>query len=182
MVLAHVEPAKFHRLFYPVVPVVVVAATQGRVGGMAAISCVPVSLDPPLVALAVAPTHYTYELLRKARQFSVNWLGVEHAGAVAYMGSAPGRGMANKVEAAGLRVKEYDGIAAVGEAHAVLVCTWRQVVPTGDHSLVLAAVHAAYASRDFDEYWRFRSYRPALYVGGGDAAKGADWFRTLSRR
>lgn len=137
---------------------------------------------PPLVGVSVAPTHYTHQLLARARRFTLNWLGVERAEALAFMGSAPGRHVPNKVEAAGLSVARYDGIVGIKEAEAVLTCRWQRRYRTGDHELVVSRVERGFATRDFQEYWQFRTYRPALYVGGGEAVRGPNWFRTVRER
>jgi len=54
---------KFHRLFYPQVPVIITSQFEGRVGGMPAIWCVPLSFKPPLIGVAIAPEHETYKIL-----------------------------------------------------------------------------------------------------------------------
>jgi flavin reductase (DIM6/NTAB) family NADH-FMN oxidoreductase RutF len=54
-----VDPAKVHRLFYPQVPVVVTVEHTRRIGAMPAIWCMPLSFNPPLIEVSVAPEHET---------------------------------------------------------------------------------------------------------------------------
>jgi flavin reductase (DIM6/NTAB) family NADH-FMN oxidoreductase RutF len=44
-----IDRAKVHRLFYPQVPVAVTAEFEGRIGGMPAIWCMPLSFTPSVL-------------------------------------------------------------------------------------------------------------------------------------
>ena len=98
-----VEPAKIHRMFYPQVPVVITTEFQGHIGGMPAIWCMPLSFNPPLVGVAIAPEHATYRMLIGAQAFGVNWLNFSFAKQVGDLGETSAEGVRDKLSAAGLR-------------------------------------------------------------------------------
>jgi flavin reductase (DIM6/NTAB) family NADH-FMN oxidoreductase RutF len=50
---------------------------------------------------------------------------------------------------------------------AYAICETRRVLPLGNHDLFIGHVIGAIASLDFDEYWKFKSYDPILYLGSG---------------
>jgi len=46
---------------------------------MPAIWCMPLSFNPPLVGVAIAPEHETYRIIMDAGAFGTNWLAFSHA-------------------------------------------------------------------------------------------------------
>ncbi len=90
------EPSKVHRLFYPQVPVIITAEFKGRVGGMPAIWCMPLSFNPPLVGVAVGPEHETHKIIRSAGAFDVNWLNFTYAKQVGELGETSAKEYGNK--------------------------------------------------------------------------------------
>lgn len=72
------------------------------------------------------------------------------------------------------KLEEYDipyfllrGIPVVRSACAFALCGIQKRIAAGDHDLFIAKVLSAKALRDFttDGYWRFKDYKPILYVG-----------------
>jgi len=119
-----VDRARFHRLFYPEVSVVVTVGVNGRVGAMPAIWCMPLSFDPPLIGIAIAPEHETYKMIMRAGSFVVNWLDYSHAEQVGELGEISAKEYPQKLAAAGLSVlkKEKRSQPLIEEASAVLEC------------------------------------------------------------
>ena len=167
MTWRNVDLQKMHRLFYPQVPVVVTAQFGKHVGGMPAIWCMPLSFNPPLVGLAIAPEHETYRLILSAQAFGVNWLTLSHADKVGELGETSGTSYANKLSEVGLTTinGERTSQPLLTEASAVLECLLRERYRTGTHELVIGEVVRAAANKWFDNYWDFTSYDPLLYAG-----------------
>ena len=60
-------------------PVAIVASRfKNKLSAMAASWVMPVSREPPIVAAAIAKTRFTYELIVKSKEFSLNILPKEH--------------------------------------------------------------------------------------------------------
>ena len=66
------------------------------------------------------------------------------------------------------------GAPVLDASIAYAILEREKVIDVGDHDLFIGRVTGAMASLDFDEYWKFKDYRPVLYLG---SAK-----RTASRR
>ncbi|MAH21789.1 MAG: hypothetical protein CMO12_03145, partial [Thaumarchaeota archaeon] len=73
-----------HRIFYPVVPIIVTSQSGKRIGGMAAVSCMPISVNPPLVGISISPKNRTHGLVEASGCFALNWLDAQDISKVAY--------------------------------------------------------------------------------------------------
>lgn len=162
-----IEPAKVHRLFYPQVPVVITTEFQRHIGGMPAIWCMPLSFNPPLVGVAIAPEHATYEMLIGAQAFGVNWLNFSFAKQVGELGENSAKEVTDKLSAVGLRIVKGNltGQPLIRDAEAALECRLHEQHRIGTHELVVGEVVAASATENFTEYWDFSKYNPILYAG-----------------
>jgi len=171
-----VDPAKVHRLFYPQVPVVITAEFEGRVGGMPAIWCMPLSFNPPLVGAAIAPEHETYRIITGAQAFGINWLDFTYAKQIGELGEISAKEHENKLSAVGLTTIKGRKTSQplIQEASAVLECELRERHRTGTHELLVGQVVTALADENFDEYWDFSKYNPLLYAGTVNE-KGKSW-------
>ena len=183
MIWNRVDPAKVRRLFYPQVSVVVAVKSDGRIGAMPAIWCMPLSFNPPLIGIALAPEHETCKMIKKARGFTVNWLDYSHAREVGELGEISGRDFADKLAAVKLRTVKgkVNPQPLIREASAVLECQVREEHRTGTHELVIGEVLEAHASAHFRDYWDFSKYEPLLYAGT-EQKRGKSWRFTSTRR
>jgi flavin reductase (DIM6/NTAB) family NADH-FMN oxidoreductase RutF len=171
-----IDPGKVHRLFYPTVPVVVTVEFEGRVDGMPAIWCMPLSFNPPLVGVAVAPEHETYRMITGAQAFGLNWLNFSYAGQVGELGETSGKEYGNKLPTVGLTTVRGSRTSQplIQEASAVLECRLREKHRTGTHELLVGEVVTTLADDNFDDYWDFSKYNPLLYAGTMNG-KGKFW-------
>lgn len=176
-----VDLARVHRLFYPQVPVVITSEFDGRIGGMPAIWCMPLSFNPPLVGVAIAPEHETYKMIMGARAFGINWLGFSHAGQIGELGETSAKAYTDKLSAAGF--KTIKGMRTsqplIQEASAALECRLNETHRTGTHELVVGEAVNAMANSDFVDYWNLSRYNPLLYAGTVNG-KAKSWvFRSV---
>jgi flavin reductase (DIM6/NTAB) family NADH-FMN oxidoreductase RutF len=162
-----VNLARIHRLFYPQVPVVITAEFNGRIGGMPAIWHTPLSFKPPLVGVAIAPEHMTYQIIVGAKAFAVNWLDFSYAKQVGELGDSSGKDYVNKLSAVGLSTVKgkASGQPLIAEASGVLECLVSERHRIGTHELITGQVVAARADSSFSDYWDLRQYTPLLYAG-----------------
>jgi flavin-dependent trigonelline monooxygenase, reductase component len=114
----------------------------GRPVGTTVNTVSTLSFDPPLVAVALAPTSRTLEALGRHRAFAVNVLS-EDQQELAELFAQPG--------SAG-DWPEGDLCAAdaplVEETLAALECELHEIVPGGDHDVVIGAVQRARVDDD----------------------------------
>lgn len=177
-----VDPARIHRLFYPQVTVILTSQFKGRIGGMAAIWCTPLSLKPPLIGVAIAPGHETYRIINRAKAFAINFVDFHFAKKVAEMGERSSKRLRNKLLAVGFNFRDgkATGQPLLRDAEATLECRLLNRHRTGTHELIIGGVVAAFANKHFRNYWDFSKYNPLLYAGTADA-NGKCWvFRSGS--
>jgi len=119
---------------------------------MAASWVMPVSREPPIVAVAIAKTRFTYELIVKSKEFSLNILPKEHLSKIHFLGTVSGRDFANKISAAGLTMTKAKKISSptILESLAGAECILLRDIEAGDHNIVVGKVVEAYARREFD--------------------------------
>jgi flavin reductase (DIM6/NTAB) family NADH-FMN oxidoreductase RutF len=137
------------------ITVVTVLAADGRPHGMTANSFTSVSLDPPLVLLAVDHQRRTYGHLIAAERFAISVLAAEH------------QPLSDRFAGRGVDQQEYfadiphqltpDGLPLLDGALAHFVCRRYAEYPGGDHTLFLGQI-AQFSAQP--------GLAPLLYFGG----------------
>jgi flavin reductase (DIM6/NTAB) family NADH-FMN oxidoreductase RutF len=160
--------ASYPYLLHPCPTVLVSCADGGRTNLIAIAWIMPVSVDPPLLALSVRPQRYSHDLIVRSGEFGVNVMGQEHAAQVLFCGRRSGRDR-DKWAASGLTPQPARVIGAplVAEAAAHLECRLVEQWPAGDHTLFLGQVVAAAV---VEELWTGQTYdlerfAPLLHIG-----------------
>jgi flavin reductase (DIM6/NTAB) family NADH-FMN oxidoreductase RutF len=130
----------------------------------------PVSLEPPLVAVAVNPARHTHDMLDKALEFGLSIPGRDLLNHVQYFGLVTGREL-DKLDAARIPTFAARRIDArlIDYCLGWIECGVEEVVKTGDHSLFVGRVVAVQVEEDaFDGTWKLDDpdYRPLHYLGG----------------
>ena len=163
--------SRFTRVIHPMPAVLITCAgSGGRANAIAIAWLMPVSMSPPLVAFAIHPRRYSYELLQENPAFVVNVMAHDQASDVLFCGRCSGRDV-DKFAEAGLTA--VDGIAvnvpAIGEALAHVECEVEAEHVTGDHVIVVGRVRAVAAAEGMlVEGWRDLTAAPPLFHVGGD--------------
>ena len=128
---------------------------------------IPVSLDPPLVAISLIAGSYPAEVLSRpsfpAQGFAITLLSSAQK-VLAGQFAAEGRPSARLILDAVPHVRgESSGALIPSGGLAALECSVARRVPAGDHFLVISAVESvAYVAETGDPLVRFRSRYPVL--------------------
>ncbi len=159
------DPRSWVYVLHPRPVAVIVAGTMDRYSAMPASWIMPASRNPPVVAVAIARSRYTYRFLARLREFNVCILGAEHLRALHRMGTVSGRDVEDKIAWAGLTKANARRNKApiIAESLAVLEARLDMVVEAGDHDIVLGRVLEAYA-RSGVEPGDPATYRIPLHV------------------
>jgi len=171
MLKKKVPVAAAYRLLTPGWVVLVASEKEGRYNVMTASWQMPVSINPPLVAVAVVKKHLTAEYILAGKSFTLNVPGRELLPKVHYCGSVSGRGV-DKFATAGLTPVQGDQVAAplVAECLAGVECRLWKVYDGGDHYLFVGEIVAAVAATDyFENHWLLGGdelNRPVNHLGG----------------
>lgn len=139
---------------FPTGVTVLTTRHEGEMHGMTANSVASVSLDPVMILVCLAREARTALAIQSAGQFAVNILG-EHQEEMSRRFAKPGQ---DHFE--GLDVDEGpDGLPLLPDCLGYLACGVHEVVPAGDHDIVLGNVEHCEVST--------RARNPLVFFQGG---------------
>ena len=130
---------------------VITTLVDGETHGMTASAFFSLSLDPPLVAVAVDHRARIHELLLRSGRFGVSVLNRQQE-------SLSNHFARMTKEEVDVSFFEEDGVPLIGEALMNLVCRVADSFPGGDHTIYVGQVEWC-RSRDDGE--------PLMYYAGG---------------
>ncbi len=143
-----------YRVLHPR-PVYVVVTSHGKeVAGCAASWVTPVNAKPLYLVVALAYERYTYELVMKSSELTVNVVGREFLEGVKYVGTVSTRDDPAKFRRAGFRFKPSKRVRSpsIEGALATVECVVRDIINLPDHALLVCeAVHVEFSEKYFKE-------------------------------
>ncbi|MFB3888178.1 MAG: flavin reductase family protein [Candidatus Bathyarchaeia archaeon] len=168
-----VKSTYFLRLLHPMHTVLVSCVGKAGKPNITTIAwAMPVSTDPPLLAISVAPQRHSHVLIEETGEFVVNIPTLEVLQATVACGTFTGRSF-DKFKKAGLtpipakRVKA----PAIKECVAHLECTLESQFSAGDHTVFVGRIVAAYADMGvFTESYDLKRARLLYHAGGNNFA------------
>ncbi len=128
---------------------------HGKDNVMPAAFVTPLSMEPPLVGVAMNPNHHSYDMLRYTEQFALSIPGRRLLHHVQYLGSVSGRDV-DKFELTKLPTFKALRVEAplIEGCVAHIECGLVDAFRTGDHVLLVGQVLAASAVAEaFDKTW-----------------------------
>lgn len=163
--------SRFTRLIHPMpASLITCVGDDGRPNAIAIAWLMPVSADPPLLAFAIHPRRYSYELIQENPVFVVNVMKFDQAPEVLFCGRCSGRDV-DKFARANLTAVDARSVdaPAIAEAAAHVECTVEAEHPAGDHVVVVGRVRDVVAEEGaLVEGWRNLEVAPPLFHLGGD--------------
>ncbi|MHB1907972.1 MAG: flavin reductase family protein [Nitrososphaerales archaeon] len=155
-----------YRLFYPQVPAVVCSKFGSEIAAMPATSVIPVSDNPPLVALAVGKRLGTNLVLRKSNRFSLNWLdyGQKTKQWITSLSTNSKEKINDKLKSRNIPYELEEGVPRIKGSRAFALCQIESIVDSGDHDLFIARIRQA-QGKYFEENWNYAKYKPLIYLG-----------------
>lgn len=105
--------------------------------------------DPPMMAIAVAKTHYSVEAITHAQCFTIAFPSAEMADAALFFGSKSGRDTDKFAEfnCETAPATEIDSLLLV-DAVANFECTLEQHMHAGDHIIFVGKIVAAHTNKE----------------------------------
>ena len=132
----------------------------------------PISLEPPLIALAIHPSRYTHGLLERAQECVLNIPARPLGEHIVQFGNRSGADL-NKLEASGLDVEAGRRVDAlwIDQCLAHIECAVVDRMAPGDHSPFIAQIVGAWAEDEaFADVWRVQGQPedllPLTHLGG----------------
>lgn len=146
---------------------------RGRENVMALGWTCPVSLAPPLLALAIHPSCYTHDLLARSEECVLNIPGRPYAEQLVRCGSVSGAG-GDKLRESGLTPAQARRVEApwIEECLAHIECAVVERLAPGDHTIFVVEVVGAWAEEEaFAQTWLVDDQQedllPVHHMGGG---------------
>jgi flavin reductase (DIM6/NTAB) family NADH-FMN oxidoreductase RutF len=142
---------------------------RGNANVMPAAFVTPLSIDPPLVGVAVHPARHTHDMIKYSEEFALNIPTRQLLHHVQYLGSTAGAEI-NKFELTRLptfSARKVDAPLLEG-CVGWIECGVHDAYVIGDHTLFVGKVVAASVEQDaFDETWLLADpeERPLHYLG-----------------
>jgi flavin reductase (DIM6/NTAB) family NADH-FMN oxidoreductase RutF len=147
----------------------VTTAWRGNTNVMPAAFITPLSIDPPLIGLAVHPARHTHDMIKYSEEFALNIPTRELLHHVQYLGSVGGAEL-NKLELTGLPTRAARRVQAPLLEGCVgwIECGVEDAYGIGDHTLFVGKVAAASVEQNaFADTWLLDDpeERPLHYLG-----------------
>ena len=108
-----------------------------------------VSGNPPMMAIAVAATHYSIETIRHSKCFTIAYPSSQMAEAALFFGSRSGRDVDKLTEfdCATEPAKEIDSVLLT-DAVANFECTLESQTPAGDHIIFVGKIVCSHVNTE----------------------------------
>ena len=116
-----------------------------------------------MIAVSVRRDSKTNGVMKKAKNFSINWLNLRDRKIVAQLSA--GNKSPNKLKALNIPYLLAFGSPVLNASVAYAICQKESEFEAGDHDLFVGRLTGIMASLDFDENWKFEDYKPILYLG-----------------
>ncbi|HHX65170.1 MAG TPA: flavin reductase family protein [Chloroflexi bacterium] len=163
-----------HRLLTPGPVVLLTTQYKGQVNVMSVAWVAPAGLQPPLVTIAIHPSAYTHDMLRRSEECVLNIPGRALAEQVLTCGTVSGKSE-DKIALTGLSLEVGQRVESpwIGECLAHIECAVVDALTPGDHTMFIAEVVGAWAEEAaFDGTWLLptdeeeEELRPLHHLGG----------------
>lgn len=141
---------------------------DGKPNVMAVAWIIPVSVNPPYLAMTLRPQRHSYKLLTETQEFVVNIPDFNLAEQVVFCGRRSGRDH-NKFKETRLTPMKARKIATpiIKECIAHLECKLEKVIEIKDHILCIGKVIVAYASNKcYRRLYDLSQHEPLLHLRG----------------
>jgi len=158
-----------YRLLHPRHTVLVTCINKaGKANIITLAWSMPTSINPPMVVISIAPKRLSHRMIKKTGEFVINIPTMKIVRQTLFCGRISGR-KCDKFKEAPLTAAPAKKVRSpiIKECIAHLECKLVQTIPTGDHTLFVGEVVAAYVNRRvFTETFNVKKVKPVFHMGG----------------
>jgi len=162
-----------YKLLHPMHTVLVsCVGRRGRPNIITLAWAMPTSINPPLVAISIAPRRHSYLLIEKTKEFVVNIPTMDILNETLFCGRKSGK-YYDKFREAGLKASRSRKVKPpiIKECVAHLECKLHSEFTTGDHTIFIGEIVEAYADKEaFTDKYNLKNIRMIFHLGGNEFA------------
>jgi len=160
-----------YRLMHPRLVVLVSCVDKaGKANAITLAWSMPVSINPPIVAMSIAPKRYSHQLIEETKEFVINIPTMDIVRETLFCGRRSGRTY-DKFKETHLTTLPAKMVKPpiIKECVAHLECKLERQITIGDHTLFIGRVLTAHANEGiFDEKFDVKKVKPIYHMGGDD--------------
>ncbi len=164
-----IAKSKASRLINPGEVILVTSAYKDKNNIITLAWHMPISKDPMLLGVAIAKSHFSYELIKKSEEFIINIPSLDLLKQTVYCGSIHGDKV-DKFKESGLAAQKANRLVKtpqIKECMGHIECYLRDIKDIGDHGLFIGeAIYASAEDGLFDETWQIDKTRLIFHLGG----------------
>jgi flavin reductase (DIM6/NTAB) family NADH-FMN oxidoreductase RutF len=170
-----VNLSSFYRLLHPKLAVLITSLNtlKDKPNIMTLAWAMPVSRNPPLLLIGMAPQRYSHELIAGLKEFVVNIPTMDIIKETLFCGKTTGRGH-DKFAETGLTPLPAKMIRPpiIKECIAHLECKLHQQIVMGDHTVFVGEVLTAYVNKDafLNSKFDLEKVKLLYHAGGNEFA------------
>lgn len=169
----NVNPSSAYKLLHPMHTVLVsCVGKNGKPNIITLAWAMPTSINPPLVAISIAPKRHSHTLIEQTKEFVVNIPTMKILTETLFCGRRSGRNY-DKFKKVGLTPLPARKVKPpiIKECVAHLECKLHSQFSTGDHTIFVGEIVEAYANREvFTDRYDLEKARMIFHLGGNDFA------------
>lgn len=159
------------RLLHPKLTVLLTCADKsGKANIITLAWTMPVSVNPPLLAVSIAPRRRSYKLIQETKEFVINIPTMNYVKETLFCGRKSGKEF-DKFKETKLTPLPAKTVKApiIKECIAHVECRLYKRITAGDHSLFIGEVQAAYADENtFTDKYDLEKTKLIFHVGGNE--------------
>jgi len=159
------------RLLHPKLTVLLTCADKtGKANIITLAWTMPVSMNPPLLAVSIAPRRLSHKMIEETKEFVINIPTMNLVKETLFCGRKSGRDY-DKFKETKLTPMPAKTVKAliIKECVAHLECKLYQQIPAGDHTIFLGEILAAYADENmFTDKYDLEKSKLIFHLGGNE--------------
>jgi len=160
-----------YRLLHPRLVVLVSCVDKaGKENVITLAWSMPVSINPPIVVVSIAPKRHSHRLIEETKEFVINIPTMNIVQETLFCGRRSGR-IYDKFREIRLTTLPAKMVKPpiIKECVAHLECKLEEQITVGDHTLFIGRVLTAYTDKGvFDEKFDVKKVKPIYHMGGDD--------------
>jgi flavin reductase (DIM6/NTAB) family NADH-FMN oxidoreductase RutF len=168
-----VDLTQAYRLLHPKHTILLTCTDKkGKASIITLAWCMPVSADPPMLAISIRPTRHSYKMIEETKEFVINVPTMNIVKETLFCGRRSGK-QYDKFKETGLTPLPARMVKPpiIKECIAHLECKLRQQTTAGDHEILVGEILTAYVNREiFDKIYDLNKVKPIYHMGGNDFA------------